>query len=102
MRASKPFEPRILTGAVKPGVKRGARAGNQVRFFISAEVFFCHMRLAHARVVNQFVFLVLPDRALDIEWRRAGNRRPAVAPVVTEESHVQMTKGEACWRERHG
>lgn len=59
------------------------------------------MRLAHARVVDQLVFFMLPDGALDIERRFARNGGPTIAAIVAEEGHVQVAKGESGRGERN-
>jgi len=79
---------------VEPGVERGARAGDHVRLFLIAQVVFGDMRLAHARVKNQFVFFMLPDGALDIERRLAAHRSPTIAAVIAEEAHMLVAEGE--------
>ena len=60
------------------------------------------MGFAHARVIDEFVFFMLPDGAFDVERRLARHRRPTVAPVVAEEIHVLVAKGEPGGIERHG
>src|ERR1044071_4112659 len=101
VRTGQPVEPGIFLRAIKPGVKRRARAGEKIGFLVGSEILFGHVRFAHARIENQLVLLVLPDGALDVERRAAGNRCPAVAPIVAEESHVQMAQGKTGGGERY-
>src|SRR5688572_31660873 len=92
MRTGEAFQPRLFSRAVYPCVERGACAGNQVRLLVAAQIVFRYMGFAHARVVDQLVFLVLPDSAFDVERPFGSNSCPTITPVVSEEGHVQASE----------
>src|SRR5262245_45439938 len=60
------------------------------------------VRASHARVMNQLVLLVFPDRSLHIKRRFTRDERPTVTPVGGVKGHMVLVDFNASSSQPHG
>ena len=101
VRARQTFEPRFFASAVNPGVKSGARAGSMSDSLLvprSSSV-TCALPMRGSKISSSFSCSQIAR--FNVKRRLGCHGGPAVAPVVAEKTHVQVTKRKPRRGERH-
>jgi hypothetical protein len=97
------FNPWASCRQVHPSKHRRPRAGQQIGFCgCRRHLIISQVGRAHSLVKDQLVFLMLPDRPLDIQWRLDLCRRPAVPPALDVMRIVHIEDLLSCRSQLYG